>query len=348
MKHSSLVSLTSGALRTLGLTPSEERIYLMLLPRDGTTVVEIAKGLAVSSRGCQRGLNALERKGLVTHSPEQVPRYSAVSPDFAAEVLIARRQSDLHHARAEMAKLRDTLGRGHVTGRRQERVVEILPPQAAARMFSQFLRDAKTEILCLERSPGLVSAIDEPDPGYLERIARGVHSRSITDNQLLNLPGTLTRLRIATAAGEQFRTYPSLPFKLVVVDRRMALLPLHLANPDGTYLLVRSSSLLDALCEMFEMYWREAAPFIATDTPVTSTDASDTHPLHADVLLALMASGLNDKSIEQQLNVSARTLARRIVELTTRLGASTRFQAGWLAAQRMHEQDASAATSKSG
>jgi sugar-specific transcriptional regulator TrmB len=343
MKHSSLVSLTSGALRMLGLTPSEERIYLRMLPRDGTTVAEIAKDLAVSLRGCQRGVNALERKGLVTHSPEQVPRYSAVSPDFAAEVLIARRQSEMHHARAEMAKLRSTLERGRDKGRRQERVVEILPPQAAARMFSQFLRDAETEILCLERSPGLVSAIDEPDPGYLERLARGVRSRSITDNQLLNLPGTLTRLSIATAAGEQFRTYPSLPFKLVVVDRRMALLPLHLANPDGTYLLVRTSSLLDALCEMFEMYWREAAPFIAADTPVTS-DASDSHPLHADVLLALMASGLNDKSIEQQLNVSARTLARRIVELTTRLGASTRFQAGWLAARRMYDEHASAAT----
>jgi hypothetical protein len=209
-------------------------------------------------------------------------------------------------------------------------------------MFSQFLRDAQTEILCLERSPGLVSAIDEPDTGYLERLARGVRSRSITDNQLLNLPGTLTRLRIATAAGEQFRTYPSLPFKLVVVDRRMALLPLHLANPDGAYLLVRSSSLLDALCEMFEMYWREAAPFIATDQPAAASNP-DSHPLHSDVLLTLMASGLNDKSIEQELNVSPRTLARRIVELTTRLGASTRFQAGWLAAQRMHAHNTSAA-----
>ena len=338
MKRSSVVSPASTALRTLGLTPSEERIYHMLLPRDGTTVVEMAKGLALSLGGCQRVLNALERKGLVTHSPEQVRRYSAVPPDFAAEVLIARRQSDMHHARAEMAKLRDSLERGRDKGRRQERVVEILPPQAAARMFSQFLRDAQTEILCLERSPGLVSAIDEPDPAYLERFARGVRSRSITDNQLLNLPGTLTRLRIATAAGEEFRTCPSLPFKLVVVDRRMALLPLHLANPDGAYLLVRSSSLLDALCDMFEMYWRAAAPFIATDLPVASTDASDSHADHPDVLLGLLASGLNDKSIEQELNVSPRTLARRIVELTTRLGASTRFQAGWLAAQAMLKQ----------
>jgi hypothetical protein len=31
----------------------------------------------------------------------------------------------------------------------------------------------------------------------------------------------------------------------------------------------------------------------------------------------------------------SRTLARRIVELTGRLGASTRFQAGWLAARAL-------------
>jgi sugar-specific transcriptional regulator TrmB len=340
MKRSFDISDKSSALLALGLSSIEDRIYRMLLLRDGTTASDISVHLTLSAKSSQRVLNALEQKGLVTHSPEQTKRYSAVPPDIAAEVLIARRQSELHRARADMAKLRDSIERERKGRQTEERVVEILPPQTTIHMFSQFIRSVKTEILCLERLPMLVSDIDKPDDAYLERTARGVRCRSITDSQLFNLPGTLNRLRIATAAGERFRTFPSLPFKLVVFDRRIAIIPLHLASPDGSYLLVRSSSLLDALCETFEMYWRAATPFIAGHD-IVPTDAPDSDPVHADSLLTLLASGMNDKSIEHELNVSTRTLARRIFELTTRLGASTRFQAGWLAAQVMRERDSS-------
>ena len=342
MKRSSAGSATSSALRALGLTPTEERIYCTLLPRDGTSAAEISTHLELSLQGSQRVLSALEKKGLVTHSPEQIQRYSAVPPDIAAEVLIARRQSELHHARAAMMKLRDSIDSERKGRRGEERVVEILSPQTAAQMFLHSIRSVQTEILCLERLPRLVSATDKPDEASLQRLARGVRCRSITDSELLNLPGTLNRLRIATEAGEQYRTFPSLPFKLVVFDRRIAIIPLHLATPDGPVLLVRSSSLLDALCEMFEMYWRVAAPFVVGDSTIVAAGAADSHPLHADTLLPLLASGMNDKSIEQELDMSPRTLARRIVELTRRLGASTRFQAGWLAALAIRDQGSSA------
>jgi len=51
-------------------------------------------------------------------------------------------------------------------------------------------------------------------------------------------------------------------------------------------------------------------------------------------LLWLLTSGLNDKAIEFQLDMSHRTLARRISELMKELGATTRCQIGWLSAQR--------------
>jgi DNA-binding NarL/FixJ family response regulator len=51
-------------------------------------------------------------------------------------------------------------------------------------------------------------------------------------------------------------------------------------------------------------------------------------------LLALLAGGLNDKAIASELDVSTRTLDRRILKLMRGLGARTRFQAGWIAAQR--------------
>jgi len=341
VKRHSSVSASSSPLRTLGLGPIEDRIYRALLRRDGTSAAEIAKRLALSVRSSQRVLNALEQKGLVTHSPEQVQRYSAVPPDIAAEVLIAQRHGELHQARAAMARLRTSADGDRKGRRRDERFVEILSAQTAAQMFLHSVASAQSEILGFERMPMLVSTIDKLDDGLVACLARGVRCRAITDSKLLNMPGTLTRLRMATEVGEQFRIFPSLPFKLVVFDRRLAIIPLHLAKQDGPVLLVRPSSLLDALCEMFEMYWRAAAPFVAGDSAGAPAAGADLHPLHADTLLPLLASGMNDKSIEQELNVSSRTLTRRIVELSTRLGASTRFQAGWLAAQAMRDGESS-------
>ena len=43
---------------------------------------------------------------------------------------------------------------------------------------------------------------------------------------------------------------------------------------------------------------------------------------------------LNDKTIAHELDISIRTLDRRVVELLKGLDARTRFQAGWLAATR--------------
>jgi len=342
MKRPAAATDPSSAFRALGLAPAEERFYRMLLPGGGATVAEMSKRLGVSLRVGSRVLGALETKGFVTHSPEEVQRYSAVPPDIAADVLIARRQSELHRARAAMVALRET-AEGRKGRRGEERVVEILSRQTATQMFLHSLAATRSEILGLERMPMLVSTTDKMDERVVACLARGVRCRAITDSELLNAPGTLNRLRIATQAGEQFRIFPSLPFKLVVFDRRVAILPLDLAKPDGPVLLVRTSSLLDALCEMFEMYWNAAAPFVAAEAGVAAGGGAEAYPPQADGLLHLLASGMNDKSIERELAMSPRTLARRIGELTRRLGANTRFQAGWLAAQSMHEKNATLA-----
>jgi len=320
----------TGALKALGLTAAEEGIYRLLLSTDGATVAEISVRLRQSPRASQRVLGILERKSLATHSPEKMRRYCAVPPDIAVDVLIARRQSELQQARAAMTALRDSVEGGHKKA--EGRVVEILNRQTATRMYLQLVRSAQHEILCMERLPRLVSSDDTPDDSLLQCLARGVRCRSITDKQVLNLPGSLNRLRISMAAGEQFRISRSLPFKLVVIDRRIAIIPLHLAKPDGAVLLVRCCSLLDALCEMFEMCWNAATPFVAEHGVAAGAEQRDADNPHHDALLSLLASGLNDKSIEHELGISQRTLARRVVKLMNRLGASTRFQAGWLAA----------------
>lgn len=326
----------SGTARTLDsmdVSALEERIYRVLLRYEGLGVKELAGKLAAAPNAVLKPLQALESKGIVTHSPDRVRRYFAVPPDIAMEALIASsqrseedRQRKARAAIAELSTRMNTRGKTRATG---ERLVEILSPEATAQMFAQMHRTAQSEMLSLTRRPMLISNINEPDHLLFQCLERGIRCRALIDGDLLAMPGWLDHMRDNAAHGEECRISSSLPFKLIVQDRRIAIIPLDLARPDGPVLLVRSSSLLDALCEVFELLWRNATPFPTGEVTAAAAGRRD-----AASLLSLLTSGLNDKAIEFQLDISHRTLARRISELMKELGATTRCQLGWLAAQR--------------
>jgi len=116
------------------------------------------------------------------------------------------------------------------------------------------------------------------------------------------------------------------PLKLAVADRAAAILPL--TRESGTMvdsaLVVHTSTLLDALIELFELLWSRAVP-------VSAGDAAGERP--DQQLVTLLAAGLKDEAIARQLGVSLRTVHRRTGDLLGRMGARTRFQAGLQAAR---------------
>ncbi len=156
----------------------------------------------------------------------------------------------------------------------------------------------------------------------------------------MEVPDFVNSIRSDMKAGEEVRVVPELPLKLVLADHRLALIPLKLGELDSPALLVRSSSLLDALYGLFEMLWERAAPisFSQSNEPqVGALESEFSEEIKG--LISLMAAGLNDKTIAYDLNISKRTLERRIAELMQALNARTRFQVGWLAALRLSEAD---------
>ncbi|MBA8887121.1 sugar-specific transcriptional regulator TrmB [Dokdonella fugitiva] len=313
-------------LDAMGVTPLEERAYRLLLRHDGLPPAEIARRLDLTPRRAAAVLRALGERGMVSHTPDRPPRYFAAPPDVAVEALIAASQRDeerrQQRARAAIATL-GAAGVGAVV--RDERLVEILGPSATAQLFVHMHRTVREELLSLTRRPMLISNIAEPDHLLFDALSRGVRCRALIDSDLLSMPGWTEHMRDNAARGEECRIAASLPFKLVIADRRMAIIPLDLERPDGPVLLVRPSSLLDALCEIFDMLWRAATPY---------TVAHDEDAGTRDALLSLLTSGLNDKAIQLELGISHRTLARRISGLMKELGAATRCQLGFLAAQR--------------
>jgi DNA-binding NarL/FixJ family response regulator len=136
------------------------------------------------------------------------------------------------------------------------------------------------------------------------------------------------------------RLLDDVPTKLVIFDRRTALLPIHGEDPVAGSLVVHAPTLVASLVALFDNLWERAVPL---ELVVTLTDGDPTaRPVATDVspparardILGLMAAGLTDDAIARALGISRRTVQKHISELAEVLGARTRFQIALLAAER--------------
>lgn len=315
----------------LGISEPEEHAYRWLLAHMGATVQQLSRGLSLPLRRAQHVLDAIEARGLVTHSPERPRRYLPSPPDMAIDALILHQQGELQRARIEAQELQTKFDSDPGRSRSREIVELITSREAERQAFEQMQRTARSEVLFFVRPPMRIQRLDV-DQDYKTQYgmrAKGISYRCLLDNDYLDLPGAAARVQSDLRRGIEIRVVPKLPSKLVLADRRIALMPL---NPNDSSVLVRGSALLDTLYALFETLWHGAAPISATRPDQPTTSATESKSPEMDDFVALLAMGINDKTIAGELGLSMRTLNRRIAELMNTFGARSRFQAGWLAA----------------
>jgi DNA-binding NarL/FixJ family response regulator len=192
---------------------------------------------------------------------------------------------------------------------------------------------AEREILAFD-APPYVSPTSAPSPSERDALARGVSVRAAYATEVLAIPERAETLREMVRLGEQAHVLPRVPTKLIVVDRREAILPLtgSDAGQRTTAAYVRRSGLSDALVELFEAHWAMSTPVFASTEAPEPTDPEISPDDRA--LLQLLNAGLKDEAIARQLDLSQRTFRRRVAHLILRLGATSRFQAGTQAMRR--------------
>jgi sugar-specific transcriptional regulator TrmB/DNA-binding CsgD family transcriptional regulator len=324
----------SPALEVLGLGSAGEEAYRTLLRSSGASVPELAAQLALPPARVRSLLAELSAKGLVTTARQRPRRYRAVPPDIVLEALIQRQTDALARAGAAAAALIEEFRPQTFRVAPGDDVIEVLGEEAhVRRVIAEIQRGATNECLCLDKPPYVTGPPHTVDPAEIEGLARGVAYRTLIDVEAFDAPGVLDRVRACVEAGAEVRVGAGLSLKLLIVDGRIGLIPMHLEALGGPVLLLRASSLLEALRDYFDLLWRQAAPLSAADLSRTEADprsALDTE----QHLLARLAAGSNDKATAAALGLSPRTLDRRIGTLMKRIGARTRFQAGWLAAHR--------------
>jgi len=331
-----------GSLRAVGVPRFDEGVYRTLLGYRDATPAELGREMDLPADRVDRALTRLRSQGLVSRLSGRLRRYTAIEPDAAVETLVRHRTTQLEAVRTtaiELSSLFHSVQRGDGRGG----AVELLEgPQSLGRWFVRLQHQVHEEMLVLDRPPYALAQSNPIEPASL---AGGVRWRGIYTPEALEVPGALEEIESLAALGEESRVLPDLPMKLAIADRQVALLPLSLDLDSSHALLVRESTLLDALIELFECYWERALPLMHGGRPVAGgphpaggSDSDGPDPDGPDetdrALVALLASGMTDAAIARRLGLSIRTMRRRTRRLFDELSASNRFQAGIQAVRR--------------
>ena len=161
----------------------------------------------------------------------------------------------------------------------------------------------------------------------MDLMRSGRRSRAIYQVDVLReAPGML---RIRAEAGEHVRVLADVPTRLAVLGTSAALIVEQFHVYNERRLVLRHQSLIAALTLMFEGLWEKAMPVPGLDGGRDSEGASDRR-----LLLTQLAGGAKDEQIARALELSVRTVRRRVADLMDELGATSRFQAGVEAVRR--------------
>jgi sugar-specific transcriptional regulator TrmB len=320
-------------LRAAGLTPTEEAAYLLLVRRGPASVPQLARRLGVAEQRTRRVVAGLQGKGLVHRTPPPRERVVAVPPEVGVEQLVQRRVEELEQVRASAHRL-VAEARGRAGGRRTDELVEVVQGRASVlRAFERVQREAGSEVLVFVTPPyafdGRLNSTE------LARLRAGISYRAVYGVEALEEPGFLDTVAPHVQAGEQARVFASVPIKLAVADRSIAMLPLSWTSTadDFAAVLVHPCGLLGALVALFESVWTMATPLV----PATAAEpeAGAGQPTGEDLaLLSLLVSGLTDEAVAARLGMSRRTVVRRVGALMALAGARSRLQLGWVARER--------------
>ncbi|MFJ5883196.1 LuxR C-terminal-related transcriptional regulator [Kitasatospora cineracea] len=269
--------------------------------------------------------------GLLVHPFDTDESLTAVSPRVVGDRLSAELRAEAGRRLAEAerapARLEPLTHAFDASGRRVDRTSVVRHVDGMTQIrhrLQQVESEAREEMLALQ--PGgarpqqfLRESLDRTR----EHLAAGISTRTVYE------PGALTDLPTASYAadvtdlGERIRVLDEPFTRLLVFDRKVAVLPASADNSSAAF--VEDPAVVAVLVERFERDWARAA--------VVDWHAAAGRPRPTGVppeLTGLLAAGLTQKAIASRLSLSERTVAAHLARLREHHDAETLFQLGWL------------------
>ena len=317
-------------LEAFGVSSAAEKLYLHLLREPDVRTETISEQLGWSEHEVRTTLDELSRLALLRTSPAHPRTLLPVAPDVGLESLLTRlqaelvaRQHQLESGRAALAML--TAEYAELRPRGDRTVVEELVGVDEVRTRLKTLTgQAQSELVALVpdpvQRPDTLAASKPLDAALLER---GVTMRTVYLNSIRNDPASIAYTDWLAGIGGQIRTAPTVPLRLIIVDRTTALVPTDPQDSSAGATILTGAGAVAAMYALFEQIWAAANP-LGVPHP---QDAQGLGPEEREVL-RMLANGETDEHIARRLGVSTRTVGRKASELMRRLGTRSRFQMG--------------------
>lgn len=325
----------------LGLEEHDESVYRHDVIRPGCSVREVSRatglseGVIDSSRGrlIAVGLLRLEPSGEVRAIPNG-PAALSERLQIQLEAEHARKRSDLVQIESELTRMiNEQMLASREAGSLQ---VDRIPSLDAAKVrVTELICNAQVEVVRLD--PGVRKHMEgRADPASLAEIKasrRGVSIRAICSPAHVSDPFLRRSVDGQVDADIRIRVMSTPDIAMLIVDRRVAVLADHRRVGGRDALLVRDGLLVHTLHNIFETWWVQA-----TDLGffLVGSDAQPAGEVSGEerVMLHLLGHGYKDETVAKTLGISVRTVRRKISDVLRRMPASSRFQAGVLAARR--------------
>jgi sugar-specific transcriptional regulator TrmB len=213
-------------------------------------------------------------------------------------------------------------------------VVELRGIPNINRFLTAVVGDAEEELLTAQpdgaRAPDVLAVALERDTRAL---ARGVRMRTLYQHSARRSVATRDYVEAVTRAGAEVRTLDEFFQRLIVVDRRLAIVP----GTEGTdvAVVVHDPSLVSYLADIFERFWERAHVFTDRESSTEREIADDVHKM----TVRMLVEGHSDNASAKRVGVSTRTYAGYIASLKAEYNVETRFQLGYaIAQQEMREK----------
>lgn len=315
----------------------EVALYRSLLTAPGQTASQLAALLGRPADEVDKLLDHLRAMGLIrSHARGGL---EAISPMLAEATVLGAEDLELAARRAALEARRNAIRRlvpdwnTALTPIVRDTAVDVITdPAQIGNVLMHYADQCREELLSV--APGRLpkTRIDTRTRiANLYSLRRGIKTRALYQHTAARDRHTRSYLTELADNGAKIRFAAAVPGRSLVIDRDVALLPIPGAKPGAQGLaVVREPNVIAWVVATFEQLWSEATPL---EQVVSGTSEEAQLDQTRAAILRLMAEGEKDEAISRRLSISVRTCRRHIAEYMSQVGATSRFQAGVIAAR---------------
>lgn len=310
----------------LGLAPDLEELYRQVLPGSGRSLLDVAGGMLLEPDELRDRLAPLVERDVVRLSGGML---DVAPPAVALARYVAQRGALLAGLAGDLDRVSGLLPTLATDGDRPLAdggdLGDVLTDAEVVPTIVAWMREGTGEVCFLRPDQWLLPSESDMAQAVRRALDQGRRVRAIYPARAVREAPALLTAR--ARAGEEIRIAPEVMTRMAVVSPHRAMLPERLGTGGARRLALRQPALVDLAQAYFEYEWDRAAA-------VPALDRGDARPDLRRLLLAQLAEGVKDEQIARNLDVSLRTVRRRVAALMVELGVDTRFQAGVEAVRR--------------